>query len=157
MPRWTEQIIHEWTQNLLFLKPHLEDSIASQVLAMRKYFPGAVIAGYETLISSLVLPDSGDRHVLAAAIHCGAEHIVTENIKDFPSNALAKHEIEALSADEFLGRLFLHHRVDAIAVLREMRKNYSKPAFSPSEFIQDLSFNGLPKLATRAREHISDL
>ena len=143
----------------LSLKPHLEDSIASQLRAMRKYFPGAVIVGYETLVSSLVLPDPSDRHVLEAAIHCGAEHIVTDNIniKDFSSIALAKHEIEELSADEFLGRLFIHHRVDAITVLRDMRKNYSKPAFSPSEFIQDLSFNGLPKLAMCAREHIADL
>lgn len=155
--RWTEQIIHEWTRNLLLLKPHLEDSLTSQARAMRKHFPGAVIVGYETLVSSLVLPDPDDRHVLAAAIHCGADNIVTENIKDFPSNVLSKYAFEALSADEFLERLFFYHRVDAITVLREMRRNYSKPAFSPSEFIQDLSFNGLPKLVMRASEHSAEI
>ena len=40
-----------------------------------------------------------------------------------------------------------------MSILGKMRKDYSKPAFSPSEFLEDLSAKGLPKLAVRAREH----
>ena len=42
-----------------------------------------LVSGYETLIPSIELPDPDDRHVVAAAIHCGASLIVTFNLKDF--------------------------------------------------------------------------
>lgn len=61
-----------------------------------------LVTGYEDLVESLSLPDRDDRHVLAAAIRCGAQVIVTENKRDFPKTALMPFDIEAQSADEFL-------------------------------------------------------
>ena len=57
---------------------------------------GALVTGYEDWIS--LLPDSGDRHVLAAASrgHCGV--IVTMNRKDFPYHAIEPFGLEALFA-----------------------------------------------------------
>ena len=46
--QWTEQIIREWTRNLLFLKPHLKGSPDSQLIEMEKHFPDAVVSGYES-------------------------------------------------------------------------------------------------------------
>lgn len=43
-----------------------------------------------------------DRHVLAAAVRCGAQTIVTLNLKDFPEAALSPWDVEAQSPDEFL-------------------------------------------------------
>jgi hypothetical protein len=43
-----------------------------------------------------------DRHVLAAAVKCGANAIVTENTKDFPPDCLRPYGIEPLTADDFL-------------------------------------------------------
>jgi predicted nucleic acid-binding protein len=40
------------------------------------------VAGYEDLIEAIELPDTDDRHVLAAAIVGGADVIVTYNLKD---------------------------------------------------------------------------
>ena len=48
----------------------------------------ALVTGYEHRIESLSLPDPDDRHVLAAAIECGASIIVTANLKDFPDSQL---------------------------------------------------------------------
>ena len=76
--RWTERILDEWTLNLLELKPHLESSVRSQRHAMREHFAEALVTGYEPLIEILELPDADDRHVLAAAIRCGAQYIVTD-------------------------------------------------------------------------------
>lgn len=97
------------------------------------------------------LPDAGDLHVLAAAIQCGAQHIVTENIRDFPQEALEPFDIEAIEADEFLARTFDLYTAEAMTVLRELREYYSKPAFTPSEFVLDLTAKGLPKPAARVR------
>ncbi|MCR8724144.1 PIN domain-containing protein [Frigidibacter sp. ROC022] len=151
--RWTEQILDEWTRNLLEQKPHLEDSIRSQQRAMQVHFAEAIVTGYEPLIPALNLPDPDDRHVLAAAIQCGAQHIVTENLADFPADLLEQFEIEAIDADEFLSRTFDLYPSEALAVLRSLRELYDNPPFSPPEFILDLTAKGLPKLAARVREH----
>ena len=60
------------------------------------------MTGYEHLIDSIELPDQDDRHVLAAAIRCGASVIVTFNLGDFPSQALAEFSIEAQHPDDFV-------------------------------------------------------
>jgi predicted nucleic acid-binding protein len=51
---------------------------------MEKAFPDASVERYESLITSLQVPDENDRHILAAAIRCKADVIVTSNLKDFP-------------------------------------------------------------------------
>lgn len=47
------------------------------------------------------LPDPDDRHVLAAAIRCRADVIVTMNLRDFPSEGLAAFGMEAQHPDEY--------------------------------------------------------
>ena len=82
--RWTARILDEWTRSLLGWKPHLERSVRSQRRAMDKHFDDAPVTGYEPLVEALDLPDADDRHVLAAAIRCGAQYVVTDNLADFP-------------------------------------------------------------------------
>lgn len=155
--RWSDQILEEWTRNLLTLKPQLAASVAAQQNAMRDHFPEAQVEGHEPLIEALTLPDPDDRHVLAAAIQCGAQHIITENLKDFPANLLASYNIEAIDADEFLSRTFDLYPSEALEILRQLRAHYKNPPYSQSEFIFDLTAKGLPKLAARVRPNKSFL
>ena len=151
--RWTERILDEWTRSLLARKPHLEPSVRSQRRAMREHFADALVGGYEPLIGTLDLPDADDRHVLAAAIRCGAGHIVTDNLADFPAEALVGFDIEAIGADAFLSRNFDLYPSEALAVLGTLRRAYRNPPFSPDEFIDDLTAKGLPRLAALVERH----
>ena len=64
-----------------------------------------LVIGFEGLIDALELPDPGDRHVLAAAIHSRADVIVTDNLPHFPPEQLSRYGIEAQHPDEFLTHL----------------------------------------------------
>ena len=69
---------------------------------MNAHVVDCIVTGYETLIPSLTMPDPDDRHVLAAAIRCGADLIVTFNLKDFPEAVLkplaSRHSIPTTSS-----------------------------------------------------------
>ncbi len=151
--RWTERVLDEWTRNLLDQKPNLERSVRSQRRAMDEHFADALVSGYEPLVGALDLPDPDDRHVLAAAIRCGAEYIVTDNLVDFPGRSLTRFNIEAVPADAFLAGIVELYPSESLAVLHALRAHYSNPSFTPSGFVLDLAAKGLPRLAALAERH----
>lgn len=152
--RWSPTILGEWRRSLLARRPELEASIDAQIEAMKRAFPESCVTGGDSLVGSLQLPDADDRHVLATAIRTGAEHIVTENLKDFPDYVLAPFGITAVTADDFLASTFELYPADALRAMRSMRRDYDRPPFSPGEFIFDLQGKGLPKLASMLKENI---
>ncbi len=152
--RWSPTILDEWRRNLIAQKPGYEASMDAQIAAMRIAFPEGCVTGGGDLIGSLDLPDPDDRHVLATAIRAGAEHIVTENLRDFPEAKLDQSGISAVSADDFLASTFELYPTEALTALATMRRCYTRPPFTPSEFIFDLQKKGLPKLASMLRENI---
>lgn len=151
--RWTERIIEEWVSNLLRLKPHLADSVNEQVQAMHEQFEACFVTGYEGIIEGLELPDKNDRHVLAAAIRCSAQLIVTHNHKDFPAEVLDKFGIETIGVDEFLLSNFELSPGSMLQALKTVRQRYRKPSMTGSEFALDLTASGMPKLAAAIRPH----
>jgi hypothetical protein len=68
---------------------------------MESAFPDAIVTGYEALILSMT-NDPKDRHVLAAAVKCGAHSIVSDNMKHFPKDSLSPYGLECLTADDFM-------------------------------------------------------
>ncbi len=150
--RWTERILDEWTRSLLNARPDLKPSIDAQRSKMKEVFPEALVVGFEHLEAGLMLPDDNDKHVLAAAIQCGAQHIITDNTRDFPFSELDQFDIEAIEADEFLARTFDLYTAEAMRVLWDLRAHYKNPAYTPSGLVLDLTAKGLPKLAARVRE-----
>ena len=155
--RLTDEIVDEWTRNLIKLKPHLEDSIRRQVELLHTHFPECFVQGYRPLIEGLALPDQDDRHVLAAAIRCSAQVIVTENRRDFPADVLDEHGIEVLGADDVLVNAYDLFPAQARHALKTIRSRYRKPSMTATEFLIDLVRSGLPKLAAMARQDIEFL
>ncbi|MGB1216055.1 MAG: PIN domain-containing protein [Pikeienuella sp.] len=155
--RFTEQIMAEWTKNLIRLKPWLEDSIHSQSDMIRQTFDECFVTGHMPLIEGLDMPDKDDRHVLAAAIRCSAQVIVTENKRDFPKALLEEYDVEVLGADEMLVNTYALFPVETARALGKVRARYRNPPMNVSEFLLDLTRAGLPKLAAIVRRDIERL
>ncbi len=70
---WSAQVHEEWMRNLLKNRPDLSRNKLERTRhLMDKALPDALVTGYEQLMDSIDLPDRDDRHVVAAAIRCGA-------------------------------------------------------------------------------------
>ncbi|MGH9632999.1 MAG: PIN domain-containing protein, partial [Bryobacteraceae bacterium] len=81
--------------------------------------PEAWVEGHEDLINAMTNHPK-DRHVLAAAVRCNAEVIVTHNLKDFPGKALDPYSITAMGPSTFLRNLYdLDPEVVANTLMRQ--------------------------------------
>jgi predicted nucleic acid-binding protein len=98
--RWSEQILDKMVASILRRRPDLDPQrLARTRQLMCEAVADCLVTGYEPLINGLTLPDPDDRHVLAAAIRCSAQVIVTANLDDFPAAALEPFNIEAQGPD----------------------------------------------------------
>ena len=153
--KWTDEIHNEWMRNLLKRKPHLKrKDIEWTRDQMNKAVPDCLVEGYEGLIPSLTLPDPDDRHVLAAAIRSGAQTIVTENLKHFPTKELAKYGITAERADTFVLGLIDINPGAVATVLRKQWQNLKDPPFTREEFLHNLEHAGLVQTVAAIRPYL---
>lgn len=76
--KWSEIIQDEWIRNLLKNRADLKKEHLNQtVRAMDVSFSDAIVENFNDRISNVELPDKDDRHVVACAIKCNADFIVT--------------------------------------------------------------------------------
>lgn len=153
-PRWTAEIHTEWMQGLAANRPDLPwEKLERRRDLMDANVRDGLVAGHMGLVPSLTLPDPDDRHVLAAAIVGRADVIVTDNLADFPPDALTPFGIDVQTPDEFLCHL-LDLAPDAVcAVIRDLRDALGNPAMSSADYVASLERNGLPELAARLHPH----
>jgi hypothetical protein len=148
--RWTDAIHEEWIRNLLRNRPDLgAEQLKRTRHLMDRAVPDCLVIGYEGLIDGLRLPDSDDRHVLAAAIHAKATLILTLNARDFPRRVLAPHGVMARHPDEFLVALFEEDPDALCQVVRAQRAALSSPAQAAEKFLEILRKIGLAKVSAR--------
>ena len=142
--KWTEDIHREWMEALLRNEPHRERAALERTRnMMNQATRDCLISGYEPLISTLDLPDPGDRHVLAAAIVGRCDVFVTKNTRDFPVDRLAPFALEAQHPDEFLtSHLSLAPGVFCAAV-RKIRAKLKDPRYPAEEYLAILTQQGL--------------
>ena len=114
---------------------------------MNDAFPDAQVKNYESIISSLDLPDQNDRHVLAAAIRSKSSFIITRNLKDFPSIILNPFSIQAVSPDLFLSALVKIYPIQTVLAFRKLVKNKTRPPLTEEEVLLILQKNNLRKTA----------
>ena len=155
--RWSADILAEWTENLVRNRPDLKrDRLKRTCAEMNRAVPDAMVTGYESLVPTLTLPDADDRHVLAAAIACGAEVILTLNLKDFPPEQLPSG-IVALAPDPFLVQVFELNSAALLHTMVEHRASLTRPPKTSEEYVKSLRHGGLVELAGRVTERLDQI
>lgn len=147
---WSEAILDEVQRNLPKLGVS-EQRAARRVATMREAFGAAALVDeYEHLIPEMTC-DAKDRHVLAAAVHGGANTLVTFNLKDFPATSTAGYDIDVVHPDVFLTRLLAEQSDDVIAALHRGTADLNNPTQTVAEFLASLTAT-LPIFANLAAD-----
>jgi predicted nucleic acid-binding protein len=130
-PRWSPRILEEWARAARKIGPQGETIARGEIAAITARFPRAQVQIPQGVEARLWLPDPNDIHVLAAAVGCSADAIMTVNAKDFPRNELADEGLQRVDPDEFLVDLAIQNP-DAVqsvgeAVVTEARRLSGEP------------------------------
>lgn len=152
--RWSSQILDEAEKAMDQITNGSADT-SKQRGMMERAFPEAMVTGHEVFIQGLTLPDPGDNHVLAAAISTSASVIVTDNIRDFPSELLSPHGVEVRSSDDFIADTIEVDPVEAILALRRMRERFKSPNLDVETIIHRAEAQGLLQTATLMQDYRS--
>lgn len=148
--RWTDTIHEEWMRNVVRNQPTVTREKAEKVRElMNRNVRDCLVTGYEDRIERLTLPDPDDRHVLAAAIHAGADVIVTFNLKDFPAAALTPHGLTAVHPDEFVAALFDTAPDLVCGAVKRQREALRNPPKAAEELLSTFASQGLIQTVAR--------
>jgi hypothetical protein len=148
--RWSNEIHEEWMRSLLNNNPRVSRARLERTrYLMNGALRDCVVTGHMQIVDSLTLPDPQDRHVLAAAVHAGAELIVTFNLSDFPRQFLAPHGVAARHPDELLFDLLDAAPDEFCEAARLQRLALKTPRMTVEEFLAKLEVVGLPRTVAR--------
>lgn len=134
---WTEFILEETRRNLVKALSLSEEKAARRVAAMKAAFPEAMVTGHEGLIPCMT-NHVKDRHVLAAAIHVGAQTLVTSNLHDFQKQHLPAR-LQAQAPDIFLQHLLSQAPETVLELLRAQAEGLRNPPVSLGKLLDGLA------------------
>ncbi|MEZ4631251.1 MAG: PIN domain-containing protein [Deinococcales bacterium] len=142
--KWTEAIHEEWIGNVLKNRPDLQrHQLERTKTLMNQHLRDCLVTGYEKHIPQLQLPDQQDRHVLAAAIHCHADILLTFNLKDFPDHLLKPYQIRTQHPDDFVSFLIARESTKVITAVQRLRAGLKNPTRTVQEILNTFKDQGL--------------
>ena len=156
--RWSDQIHEEWINAVLRNRPDLSRAQLERTRSlMNAHVRDALVDGHQPLIPSLELPDPDDRHVLAVAIKCGADLIITFNLDDFPEPALAGYGIGACHPDLFLVDQLNLDVERVYMAMRQHRASLRNPPKTVEEYLVTLEEQRLSRFSQAVRHYAVEL
>jgi predicted nucleic acid-binding protein len=157
--KWTDRIHAEWINAVARARPELDRARLKRVAAlMNAAVSDCLVTGFESLEAGLTsLPDPDDRHVLAAAIHSGAQEIVTFNLRDFPAAVLRPYGVRAVHPDEFVEHLLDLNSEIVCEAVRRIRRRLANPPSTAEEMIANYERSGLAVSASILRTRVRSL
>lgn len=154
---WTNEIHDEWIRNLASHRPELDRAKLERTRAlMDQALETALLRDVPPLAAAITLPDGDDRHVLAAALHAGADVIVTQNLRDFPVQVLEPLGLQAVAPEDFLLELLGADPHRLTGAVRAGRLRLRAPPFTAQAYLAALAPQGLPLLAAALDPVVQD-
>ena len=143
-PVWSERILAE-TRGALTRTGAMERGPAERLTeTLQRIYPDASVpSGSIRAIESQMPNDPKDRHVLAAAVASGTPVVVTQNLRDFRAEDLARVGVRAVHPDAFLvGLLDRAPEVvrESLALQSESMRSSSR--WSPGQILGHLKGEG---------------
>lgn len=148
-PHWSPQILDEVTRNLDRRRDLDSGAIARRIEHLNRALPDALVQVPPSLIDAMPINEN-DRHVLALAVHVGAQGVVTDNLQDFPLDQLAEFGVDALSPDAFTLAQIDVDRKAVAACISAMAARRRNPPMTSREVVDALS-RFLPEAMARLR------
>lgn len=155
--RWTARIEAEWIEAVLRTRPELRKHLQRTAALMREFIPDAVITDFEGQESTLLLPDPDDRHVLAAAITCGADSIATFNLKDFPEDIVRGYGISVRTPDDIFLEIAAADPEGFLSAVATVRARLKAPPVSAHDYLAGLARAGCPRTAPMLTGRLEEL
>lgn len=153
--KWTDHIHDEWINSLMRNRPDIpKEKLERTRQLINESIEDCLVTGYESLAKTLILPDSNDCHVLAAAIKAHAQIIVTNNLKDFPKDYLESFGVEAQHPDTFFLNQSDLQQSAFLAAIKHIRLSLRRPPKTPEEYLDILRRNELAKTAEFLEDYI---
>ncbi len=131
IPKWTADIMRELRSTLLRMG-YSPSQAERRIVAMETAFDHARVESYGRLVNTMTNHPK-DRHVLAAAVRCRANAVITHNTKDFPPKSTRPFHVEIVTPDHFLVNRF---RRDA-ALIRQKLADQAVATKLPMEALLD--------------------
>jgi len=124
-PRWSEDILAEVRRNQVAKFGFTEDLAHYWQQEVTRSFPEAIVSDYGSYVD-MCTNDVPDRHVLAAAIRCEADSIITFNLKHFAKSALDPWGMEVSGPSPFLTAMYEMQPAVVIAKIDDMCSHRKK-------------------------------
>jgi predicted nucleic acid-binding protein len=148
---WSDALLDEWERVIVREQRRTQATAASLTTAIREFFADSKIdlSAYEHLIADMPGNDPDDHHHMAAAIAGHATVLITENIKDFPTEPLAQLGLRVARPDAYLCEL-LADLPDSIVALAEIK---AEDAVGPKrcEKVNPIEDSGRPNRPSKDR------
>nr|WP_280109786.1 PIN domain-containing protein [Corynebacterium halotolerans] len=158
VPLWSGRILDEVSRAIVKVTDTPLERARVRGQRMDEAFPDARVENWESLVDSIRgVPDSDDRHVIAAAIEGNASVIVTDNLRDFPDSALEQHSLHAVSSDEFLLDVLDLNQVRVVKALEAMVEKRRRPPVTMDELLYRLERSMAPRFADEMRGIVDEL
>jgi hypothetical protein len=93
--------------------------------------------------------------VLAAAIHAGADAIVTFNLRDFPQQIRELYNLEVLHPDDFIQFQYGLNDAAVIIAAQRCRSRLKRDPKTPAEYLDILQQQRLPKTVAVLTPYVS--
>lgn len=155
VPRWSEDILAEVRRNL----PGVSSAAVERRIAfMNAAFDGAMVVDYAAVVGRMT-NHVKDRHVLAAAVICEADRIVTCNLRDFPVGSCEPYGLEVQHPDDTLLEFWEGDFRLVLRVIGEQAAATGRrgPRLTILDILDYLERAGARRFAARARGTIPEL